>query len=336
MNLQIFRNYSQQGLYRSLDVFNYPNDFPLSTRILGYRFLLQHRKKEPRIIPPLLTLVESMKKIVIEFIHSKNEKNKPSIMDIVDILLEFSPNDGDELLKYLQKTKLTANNFGPTKEGVDRTIYSDSQNTHNKSLADSTKKIVKYICDKYLPKFNTPIEKNAYILDIESTLKKVVGNKNSQVVDQVLDKMLNDNAKFEGYNADDVLLSVFNWISLTSNQEIYKRLGEEILEMYNYCSSRIVAGLINSIQGFTNDVNLILKMSVKDQCQAVVYIFLTKIIKENKEHLDGLLDKNTGFLRYVENMINNKRLIWMKEYGQEFSSHINSTVNEYLDHSLFN
>lgn len=41
MNVQVLKAYTQQGLYREVDIFNHPWEYPDLTRILGFRFLLQ-------------------------------------------------------------------------------------------------------------------------------------------------------------------------------------------------------------------------------------------------------------------------------------------------------
>jgi hypothetical protein len=332
MNIQIFKNYSQQGLYRAIDIFNYPNDYPMLSRILGYRFLFQHKDKERRLIPPHNKIVESIKKVVKE---NNNQQNATVLMELVDILLEFSKKDGLELLEYLRKSKLQAVAKPPPKtNGPIGTIYADSQSVHNSAITKTIKDVAKYLCDNYRPKIINQELKDSIKTKLESNLIFV---DNKKILDEVLDRIYNDNAIFEGYNADIILFSLWNWISKQSNDEIYNRVAEELFEMHKYCSTRILSGLINSIQGFTEDDNLIIKMSTEEQCKSVVYNYIDKKIKECKDErvVDGIYDKDKFFLDFVKQIINEKREEWNKEYGKEFTSYVNKNVNKYTQTILY-
>ena len=156
MNIQLFKNYSHQGLCRAVDVFNLPDNYPHLTRILSYRFLFQHHEKDRRLAPKPEKIVESIKKMVKE-----NKREKPSVlMELVDILLEFSKKDGDELLDYLRTTQLTAvKNAPPKTNGPKGTIYADSQSVHNSAITNTIKKVAAYLCLNFQPLFSRESDK---------------------------------------------------------------------------------------------------------------------------------------------------------------------------------
>ena len=332
MNIQIFKNYTHQGLCRSLDVFNWPDSYPHLTRVLAYRFLFQHKDKDRRLVPSHSQIVNSIKKMVTDNRHSE-----PSVlMELVDVLLEYSKKDGEELLAFLRRTQLQTKPAPPKTNGPKGTIYADSQSVHNSSITGTIKQVAKYLCTKFRPEIR-PGEENTLKDSIRLKLESnsiFTGNK--KVLDEVLNRIYNDNALFEGYNVDIVLYSIWNWISLQRNDELYNRIAEELYEMHKYCSTRILSGLINSIQGFTDDENLIIKMSPEEQYKTVIYAYLDKKLKEcdDEKVIDGMYDKDQYFLNFIIKNIEEKREEWIKEYTEDFGGYIEKYVNMYTQTKL--
>ena len=334
MNVQIFKTYSHQGLCRAVDIFNFPDYYPSLTRILGYRFLFQYKDKDRRLAPNQQQLVTSIKKMVTE---NNNQENATVLMELVDILLEFSKKDGEELLAYLRRVQMQAKIVPPKTNGPKGTIYADSQSVHNSAITNTIKTVAKYLCMNFSPEFRYNDEndlKKAIKLKLETN--SVFAN-DKNVLDEVLNRIYNDNATFEGYKADRVLYSLWNWVSMQNNNELYNRIAEELFEMHLYCSTRILSGLINSIQGFTNDEKLIIKMSTDEQCKSVVYTYLDKKLKECEDDrvLDGMYDKDKNFLDFIIAEIDTKRPDWNKEYGEDFSLCVNKNVNGYTQTIIF-
>ena len=235
MNIQIFKNYTHQGLCRSLDVFNWPDSYPHLTRVLAYRFLFQHKDKDRRLAPSHSQIVNSIKKMVTD-----NRHTEPSVlMELVDVLLEYSKKDGEELLAFLRRTQLQAKPAPPKTNGPKGTIYADSQSVHNSSITGTIKQAAKYLCTKFRPEIR-PEDVNSFRDSIRLKLESnSVFTNDKKILDEVLNRIYNDNALFEGYNVDIILYSIWNWISLQRNDELYNRIAEELYEMHRYCSTRI-------------------------------------------------------------------------------------------------
>ena len=334
MNIQIFKDYSHQGLCRAVDVFNFPDDYPVLTRILSYRFLFRYATKDRRLVPSHSKIIESIKKMAIQ---NNNQNGATILMDIVDILLEYSKKDGHELLEYLRRTKLQAKPTPPKTNGPKGTIYADSQSVHNSAITQTIKQVAKYLCEKYGRNMNT-IEKDLIKNEIKTKLElNPVFLNSKDVLEEVLNRIYVDNSKFEGYNADSILFSLWNWLSLQKNDELYTRIAEELFEMHKYCSTRILSGLINTVQGFTDDPNMIIKMSVEEQCKSVIYSYLDRTLKEceNERVLDGMIDKDVHFMNFVRGCIEEKREDWNTEYGSDFAIHVNKYANLYAQIELF-
>lgn len=333
MNVQIFKTYTHQGLCRAIDVYNYPEMYSHTTRILGYRYLFQFNHKDRRLAPTNNNITSSIKKMVKDNIND----NPSVLMELVDILLEFSKKDGDELLNYLRTSRLQAKPAPPKTNGPKGTIYADSQSVHNSAITNTIKQVAKHLCTYYCPDLNS-VNKNILKNEIKVKLENnLIFINDKKILDEVLTRIYDDNAKFEGYNTDIILFSLWNWISKQGNDELYNRIAEEIYEMHKYCSTRILSGLINSIQGFTNDDNLIIKMSISEQSKTVIYSYLDKVLQncEDEKVLDGLIEKDKYFLDFVIHTISEKREEWAKEYGDDFSSYINTHVNNYTQTKIF-
>jgi hypothetical protein len=103
MDIQIMKVYTHQGLCRAIDVYNFPDDFPEITKILAYKFLFQHNHKDKRLAPSHKQLVESIKKYVKNSINKGNDR---VLLDLVDVLLEYSKKDGNDLLKYIREHQI--------------------------------------------------------------------------------------------------------------------------------------------------------------------------------------------------------------------------------------
>ena len=324
MNVQIFKNYTHQGLCRAIDVFNFPDYYPTLTIILSYRFLLRYRDRDTRLAPSKINIINSIKKMAIKY---NNDQSIP--FELVDILLEFSKIDGNELLNTLRMSKVRANLTPPKSNGPKGTIYADSQSVHNSSITKQVKDVIKYICAKHKPNI---VNKDLYKKEIRNKLEQnKIFVRSGNVLDEVLNRIYADNSKIEGFDADEVLFGIWNWIVQQNNDEIYNRISEEIYEMHRYCSTRIITGLVNSIQGFTDDENMIIKMSTNEQTKSVVYSYLDRKLKDCKDDkvIDGMFDKSVEFLDFVRDCISRKQEEWLKDYGNDFITQMSTHVNNY-------
>lgn len=324
MNVQIFKNYTHQGLCRAIDVFNFPDYYPTLTIILSYRFLLRYRDRDTRLSPSKVNIINSIKKMALKY------NTDPSVpFELVDILLEFSKTDGNELLNSLRISKAQANLTPPKSNGPKGTIYADAQSVHNSSITKQVRDVIKYICIKHKPNI---VNKDLYKKEIRNKLEQnKVFVRSGNVLDEVLNRIYADNSKIEGFDADEVLFSIWNWIVQQNNDELYNRISEELYEMHKYCSTRIITGLVNSIQGFTEDDNMIIKMSSNEQTKSVIYTYLDKKLKDctDDKVIDGMLDKSKEFLDFVRQCITDKKEEWLKEYGEDFISNMFIHVNNY-------
>lgn len=338
MDIQILKNYSHQGLCRAIEIFRFSSDYPNRIRLLGFRFLLQYGYLDTRLSPNKQTIISQMKDMINKYYNVNTTDANSILMELVDMLIDFSPEDGKELLSYLREKRKTANDAGPSMDGAECTVYADSQSAHNTEISDSTRRSAKYLVSTY-PLVVNPKDKNKYYDDTKEMLIHEC-EKECKNIAVIIDRIYSDNATF-GINVtvDQVLMSLLIWIKTEvklgkfTRKDILKRLTEEFNEMENYCSSGLLSRLINCMQGFTDDENLAIRISDREQIKSVVYTHLNKEIQACQDDviIDGLVDKNIKFLNFVRKCINTKTDDWIEEYGEEtMIKYIKEIFNEYV------
>lgn len=349
MDVQVLKTYSHQGLCRAIDIFRHPEEFPRRTRLLGFRFLLQYRHMDTVLAPSKEKIIQEMRKMIDQYYNIGTQDAYSVLMELVDMLIDYSPKDGEPLLAYLREQRATANDDGPGVHdiGPECTVYGDSQSAHNKEINASTRKAAKYLATRWAPSFGTdPAGIQAKMQHYERVRENLIQlySKTIPHIEQVIERIYTDNAHFDiGYTVDQVLMALLRWIDDKRTEykkvgkdfparEIFNRLGEEFAEMHNYCSSGLLCRIINSIQGFTdNDDNLVIRISDREQVKTVVYSYLNKAIQEcgDDEVMDGLTEGGEKFIQFVKNTVADKVDDWSTDYGDDFLEHLMSVVNEY-------
>jgi hypothetical protein len=315
------KTYSQQGLYRAVDIFNHPKEYPSDTRILGFRFLTQwaHKERNYRMVPQRPKIISQMIEMVHE--HSKHHTllDNSVLMDIVDILNDYSPEHGHDLLAQLRECEAVANNNGPKENGPECTVYGDSQSVHNKTISESVRQAAKYLtsnydapnrdsrqkkcaCKKSIPKYNEPGQtvakccsscKTSTMIENQSNTEyqEIIREewlnmypKHKEILNPVFDRLFVDNAHFDiGYTVDQVFFRALGFIESLPKQDqqsANSRMCEELIEMQGYCSSGMLSHVVNAIQGFTDIKELQIRISDREQVKSVLYAHLNKAIQD--------------------------------------------------------
>lgn len=145
-------------------------------------------------------------------------------------------------------------------------VYTDSQNVHNSDINKSVLRVSHYLIEKYKHNFHHKLMHNKPLYDYNKVYDEFSkGNKGHEIaIEEVLRRIEIDTAKFE-YNEDSCfnLYTVFAAVLLFvgDNKDMKERLKEELLDMHNYCATGHLSRLVNTIQGYTDDENLLIKIS---------------------------------------------------------------------------
>jgi len=251
--------------------------------------------------------------------------------DATDVLLQL----GEDYYKDLaQNIIMILGNIGGN-NNKPKTIYQNAQNVHSKEIEDSIKQGLEYIQTFDIMKIE---EKEIDIVYVEKkindmlkldTLKYI----NSDKVKIALTRISLDRALYSAYNCslENILLRVWTYIiGHTHEDEMKKRLLEELVEMAGTCSTGFATRLINSISGFGE---FTIKISWREQ---IIGNFTGRLNAKIRNMDDLILQEKvleemmlettnySGRKRFLKFLRNNLLEI-REELYDEFKTHISDT-----------
>lgn len=318
MNLQLTSGYSRQALNHSISILNFPNDYThiMLMNAIKYQYLYGHKDRYCK------TKQELNNYCIRMFNENVYNKNKRYIcLDIIDILIEFSPDNGHRLTNELRTVERNERNQITEKIKVN-TIYKDTQNVHSGNINDSVKKSCVKLMEWYRSNINN--------VSFEEIKKEVF--KENIIIKNVLERIETDISTFNiGFTLKDIFVSLYNWIIKNTNkEELLKILMYEMNEMHGYCATGHLSRLINVLQGFSED--FVINISNYDQCNAVVSNYLNKKLSECEDYdiIEGMTTKGDKYIQFIQNCISNKKEEWKNDYGDEFILNIDKVVNKFI------
>ena len=336
--------FTEQGLFRSIELFNHPEECSNKRLVLlGIRFLLQyHDRISYRVVPTKPRILDHLKSLIEDHRKKGTFEGNGVLMEILDILNDFFPDETQELMDFIRDNRLVANNdsLGVHTTAPECTVYENSQLTHNKYLNESVRKASKYLVENFSPKFsNDAAGEKERILHYEKIYEFLVSKFGENLI-PVLDQIYRDNSIHVtvGHTTGEVLIALMSWIEINSKNSkdfpvkiILDRLKEELIEARNYCSSRLLSGIINSIQGFSSDENLMVRISDREQVKSVIYNHLNRAIQNSGDEdiMDQMLNGGPKFVAFVKAEVSKNIETWAREYGDGFVSHTIEVVNAY-------
>jgi hypothetical protein len=363
MNIQLGNNYSENGLFRAIDIFNHQHEYSKENIVLSFSFLYQFGHKY-RKSPSKKELDDRIQAMFTSHIQQPHSDIK-FLMNLVDVMLIYNKTVGETSLQaireyqYLHQERLEnerrrrnaeTNNYvanviqgtrreiafrqqieedeirrrqTAAKEIKKRTVYQDTQNVHDTTINSSVKKAVLKLVR--IAKSYGDLPK---FLDVKNELCNMFDG-----IDEPLSRIHKDNATYNiDTNIETVFLSLWVWIQKHEHvDELLLRLYQELVAMTGYCSSGHLSRLINVIQGFTDDDELTIKISDKAQVKSVVTNYLNNLLSSNPSFAEQLVDKTSELKTFVKNEITKKLPEWIDEYGAIFSVTVWDVVEKYLD-----
>jgi hypothetical protein len=272
-SLLYLRCHSQQLI---MDVSQYQRthkipEFPL----IGYLQILNSLiRTDTSIVPELM-----------EFYNAEQTtlREKMSIADIIDRV--------DNVLggRLLNEIRVIEEAQQVRVRGKKRTIYSDSQNVHNNSINSKVQDIIGYLCSEYstsedmISKFESHYQKIPF--DIRKSLERI----------QI------DIANYHGYSLLDLFKSLMNYIEKHSQRDdMIERLKDELMEMSGYCSTGHAARLVNVLQGFDVEPELILKIDIFEEVWAIFNNYMYEYLKDKDEIMELLIEDPHEFCKKID------------------------------------
>lgn len=200
------------------------------------------------------------------------------------------------------------------------TVYDDTQNVHNHkinaSVIDSAQNIMKHN--------TTP----SPLVDVEKQLELYYPeyHKNKEKIKNSIQRVRSDPSKFKG---DTTISQVFDKVvgmigNSRHKEEMWKRMGEELVEMNQLCATGHLSRLVNVVQGFEDvPTDIQIKMDPKDEIYANISNYLTMQIQnsgEQEQLLASMIDPENRqvFLEFVCLILPPKVEELQKEYQGVF------------------
>jgi hypothetical protein len=349
MDSQLKSYFTIQGMSHAINIYNYPKEYSNRSKLLGYRYLLQNQIEARKVLRNIPSINQIIKKLfdffneiaesliqienprVIYLNRELHVKNTFDMNEIVDIVLEYSPTNGEILLNKLREIERESSK----KNTILSKICSDSQNVHNSFINESIKNITKKLYEKYSS------TNDFKILRVEEDIKFILSvtfPKKVDIISKVFLRINSDISNFNiGISLSDTLKCLWLWIyEQEETDELLKRLVEEIYEMEGQCASGHLSRLINVTQGFSEEFNI--SSNEKDYLEHSIYKFLNKKLKECKDELviEGIVDKNEEYLSFIKQTVEN--INWKKEFSLdkiENFDEIKNIVNKFSDFKIF-
>lgn len=353
MELQLKSWYTPQGLAHALNIVRFPEDYTNKNnlRVTALRYLFENRHRDPRRCPNINELCRKSEQMFEEFVR---QRDMPSANEIADIISHYAPVNRIRLLNRLREIEEERQNrIVIRNKPIKKTVYDDSQNVHNTKVNKSVLQSSQTLYDKY--RHVLELEKLPYLSDDDNN-KRIGRHKDDcliQIRDEIIKKypdktkLIRDGFHYIktnvgtfgiGITLQDTLLAVWLWIQEHEHKaELEKRLLEELKEMHGYCSTGHLARIVNIIQGFTEEKELLVRISENEQYNAVIRQYLNKVLSscQDEEIIDGMTEGSDKFKNYVRNKISDILLTWIDDYGKEILEYIPDIVNDYTKIEIF-
>lgn len=217
-----------------------------------------------------------------------------------------------------------------------RNVYDDTQNVHNhtinQSVIDSAQQIMANENQSANVSVDVERELQRYYPDYEA---------NKKTIQKSLNRIRTDPSKFKNNTTiSDVFDKVVGIISRSRHkEEMWKRMGQEMMEMNQLCATGHLSRIVNVLQGF-EDVphEFQIKMDPKDEIYANLSNYITMSIQNSGESdklLESMIDPENRlvFLEFVSLVLKPKVTQLEKEYQGIISP---SDVKEHVFTSLKN
>lgn len=349
MEIALGTYYSTNSMALALSILRFPEDYgkrPM-VRTKALRYIYSHRRKYGLTAPDLEAVSQIGLNMFDEF---KQTNNLEGMREVADIMTEFA--QGNNLLDRIRDIDVDARRTATISSKSSRTVYSDSQNVHNSKINQSVIKCLEHLFSKYQHlivlqeidmKPTNNRQKFEHKVNILTDVRGIIVAKykdKKDIINSSIDYIRTSTAIFGEMELGmiDAFLALWFWIQDHKyKDELENRLLEELKEMHGLCTTGHIARLMNVMQGFTEDENLSIRISNRDQCFAVVKQYLTKELQEcdDEDVLFQMTEGGEKYVKFIRKSVAKKLLSWQQEYGREMLHDIADIVNDFAKTVVF-
>ena len=354
------RYYSNQGTAKALGIYNFPEDYKTrpKIRLSALRYLFAHRNTYKGNCPTPEQLKLRSQEMLDEI---KTHRDIESLRELADIYTQYIPEGSDAVLDYLREIddrpqtppepiavvdgrEILVVNITPT-VGL-RTVYNDNQNVHNTDINKSVVKAANKLYIMYREMLEIESEPDKIQQYKTEILRGIIGNlklryqQHKEGLEDLYMYMSESSAVFGDnmVSLQDVFLALCLWINDNpAKLDLELRLFDEMKEMEGQCSTGHLARFVNVVQGFTDDPELCIRISSKDQCISVVRAHLNRRLAECKDEkvIDGMMSGDLAYIKFLRKCVSEKIIVWGNEYGKEILEFLPGVVNKFAGVEVF-
>jgi hypothetical protein len=167
--------------------------------------------------------------------------------DATDVLLRLAPLDVKE------QAKAIIAELGKADRNENQTLYTNKQNVHTEAIEESVEQCIDFLQSFDILKHNGSLITFEFVENKIKELCKNYDTDKTQKVNVALNRIYLDKALYGKYNCTLITVLLRIWTYLTNHEhedDIQKRLIEELCDMAYTCSSGFVSRLVNVISGF--------------------------------------------------------------------------------------
>lgn len=239
--------FMSESIKESMNAFFYMEENEMMYRLLSSQYLFQHYDKN-NLEEYTNINMENLEYILINIAENTDiEYNLRA--DATDIVLKFGKNKD-----RAQRVIMLLGDIG----GKAKTIFENAQNAHYDEFAKSVNDGIDFLNTIPILKIKGNIITFDYIMNHVKTLIETTyhHNKDKDVIQKInvaMNRINMDRALYSKYNCTlvGILLKVWTYLSShESENEMKKRLLEELHDMAGICSTGFAERLINVISGF--------------------------------------------------------------------------------------
>lgn len=329
-----------QGLPTFLNMYNFPHDYTPTRRLQSYRYLLQYPNYIPRRGP---TRDDLLRSILLLFDQLVEQRDVINVRECADIIITFFPGLRDRALAGIRRsTRPIVTAPIPPTPPAKQTVYNDKQNVHNTEINATVNRANQKLFQLY-GEIIAQSENKAELRRscLETIRQELIKHFPHQaiLINNSIDYFHRSIAVINDITIQDTLICVWLWIvnHPTNRTELLQRLLEEFEEMSGQCTSGHLSRLLNVLQGYATDPDLQVRISDKDQCNAIVRQYLTTQLAgcTDEKIADGLLNPTEPYKQFIRQAIKNKLPEWEKDYGPAINKYLPSIVNSFAGTTIY-
>jgi len=305
------------SIYRAMDTFNFSQEYKVSSQLEAIRILLSSNFRH-QAMPTQQQLQARLTQLRGGVGHGTQ-----NFHEINDIYLEAGIGAlDDEYAHFRDRHKINGTKLSD--------MARDEHNVHNSAINNTVKEVIVHLFED----FPTDNGTAKFLLEqVKNTLRnrpKWTGKAaNAISFIEKSDVHFNINVTLRQMVAS-VVAYARTLDDAEVQDELYRRLAEELHEMDGKCSTGYMSRIASVLQGYTDNPRYIFTVDIEKVVKQAVRNFLTDSLRTaGEEVIDGIVDRTPAYIEYIDSVSTKHMDAWVEAYGEENREHIETIISEF-------